>query len=127
SLFGPLCGGHKLPAIDSIREATVMSVRASVGSERNLLDETPEHARQLVIDNPILLDCELEQLRLVESEVFKSWTVDTTFAAADGPDGLERALTPPCAEAGVALSLGADIPPLPHRRARPRRRPGPLP
>ncbi|HEY3189547.1 MAG TPA: glutamate synthase central domain-containing protein, partial [Solirubrobacteraceae bacterium] len=66
------------PPIDSIREAIVMSVSASVGSERNLLAETREHARQLVIDNPILHDHELEQLREVRSEVFKSWTVDTT-------------------------------------------------
>src|SRR5207244_12495289 len=62
------------PPIDSIREAVVMSVQASVGSERNLLDETPEHARQLVIDNPILLDAELEQLRQVRSAIFKSHT-----------------------------------------------------
>ena len=56
-----------------------MSVQASVGSERNLLDETPEHARQLVIENPILRDDELERLRQVESDVFKAHTVDTTW------------------------------------------------
>ena len=37
-----------------------MTVQASVGSEHNLLLETPQHARQLVIDNPILLDAQLE-------------------------------------------------------------------
>ena len=42
------------PPIDSTREAVVMSVATSVGSERNLLDETPEHARQLVDRQPIL-------------------------------------------------------------------------
>ena len=36
------------PPIDSTREAVVMSVATSVGSERNLLGESPEHARQLV-------------------------------------------------------------------------------
>src|SRR4029077_15513443 len=76
------------PPIDSIREAVVMSVAASVGSEHNLLDETPEHARQLVIENPILRDDELERLRQVESDVFRSHTIDTTWPAADGPDGL---------------------------------------
>ena len=60
SYFKQLFAQVTNPPIDSIREAVVMSVRASVGSERNLLDETPEHARQLVIDNPILLDGELE-------------------------------------------------------------------
>ena len=56
SYFKQLFAQVTNPPIDSIREAVVMSVQASVGSERNLLDETPEHARQLVIDNPILLD-----------------------------------------------------------------------
>jgi glutamate synthase (NADPH/NADH) large chain/glutamate synthase (ferredoxin) len=125
SYFKQLFAQVTNPPIDSIREAIVMSVRASVGSERNLLDETPEHARQLVIDNPILLDRELEQLRLVESEVFKSWTVDTTFRASDGPDGLERAVDRICAEADVALAAGANILILSDRSAGPGRVPIP--
>ena len=42
------------PPIDPIREAIVMSVGTGVGSERNLLDETPEHAHQLAMKTPIL-------------------------------------------------------------------------
>ena len=78
------------PPIDSIREAVVMSVAASVGSERNLLDETPEHARQLVIPNPILLDEELERLRQIESDVFHAHTIDITWPVAEGPAGSRR-------------------------------------
>src|SRR6266508_2615842 len=44
SYFKQLFAQVTNPPIDSIREAVVMSVQASVGSERNLLDETPEHA-----------------------------------------------------------------------------------
>src|SRR2546425_8142304 len=72
SYFKQLFAQVTNPPIDSIREAVVMSVAASVGSERNLLDEMPEHARQLVIANPILRDDELERLRQVESDVFRS-------------------------------------------------------
>jgi glutamate synthase domain-containing protein 2/glutamate synthase domain-containing protein 1/glutamate synthase domain-containing protein 3 len=97
------------PPIDSIREAVVMSVEASVGSERNLLDETPEHARQLVIANPILLDDELERLRQIESEVFRAHTIDTTWPVADGPDGLEASVERICLEADAALAGGANI------------------
>ena len=125
SYFKQLFAQVTNPPIDSIREAVVMSVRASVGSERNLLDETPAHARQLVIDNPILLDQELEQLRRVESEVFKSWTIDTTWAAADGADGLEPAIERICAEANVALAAGANILILSDRSAGPGRVPIP--
>ena len=60
SYFKQLFAQVTNPPIDPIREAVVMSVQSLVGSERNLLDETPEHARQLVIDNPILRDEELE-------------------------------------------------------------------
>jgi glutamate synthase domain-containing protein 2/glutamate synthase domain-containing protein 1/glutamate synthase domain-containing protein 3 len=125
SYFKQLFAQVTNPPIDSIREAVVMSVGASVGSERNLLAETPEHARQLVIDNPILLDEELEQLRRVESEVFKSWTIDTTWPVTDGADGLERAINRMCAEADVALAAGANILILSDRSAGPGRVPIP--
>src|SRR5690242_21889057 len=68
SYFKQLFAQVTNPPIDSIREAIVMSVRASVGSERNLLDETPDHARQPVTDNPILLAHELEQRRIAASQ-----------------------------------------------------------
>ena len=97
------------PPIDSIREAVVMSVAASVGSERNLLDETPEHARQLVIPNPILLDEELERLRQIESDVFHAHTIDITWPVAEGPGGLETAVARICREADAALATGANI------------------
>ena len=86
-----------------------MSVQTSVGSERNLLDETPEHARQLVIDNPILLDSELEQLRQVARTIFKSHTIDITWPVAEGAAGMERALERVCDEADEALADGANI------------------
>ena len=97
------------PPIDSIREAVVMSVQASVGSERNLLDETAEHARQLVIPNPILLDEELERLRQIESDVFRAHTIDMTWPVDEGPAGLEAGVERICREADTALAAGANI------------------
>jgi glutamate synthase domain-containing protein 2/glutamate synthase domain-containing protein 1/glutamate synthase domain-containing protein 3 len=125
SYFKQLFAQVTNPPIDSIREAVVMSVAASVGSERNLLDETPEHARQLVIENPILRDDELERLRQVESEVFRSHTIDTTWPTAEGTDGLERALDRVCTEADAALAGGANILVLSDRAAGPERVPLP--
>ncbi|HEX5246777.1 MAG TPA: glutamate synthase large subunit [Gaiellaceae bacterium] len=125
SYFKQLFAQVTNPPIDSIREAVVMSVQASVGSERNLLAETPEHARQLVIENPILQDDQLERLRQVESDVFRSHTVDTTWPAADGVDGLEGALERVCADAGAALADGANILILSDRAASPERVPIP--
>src|SRR5690242_2517951 len=109
SYFKQLFAQVTNPPIDPIREAIVMSVQASVGSERNLLGESREHARQLVIDNPILRDSELEQLRSVRSDVFKSWTIDTTWPLEEDAQGLEPALDRICAEADLALAAGANI------------------
>jgi glutamate synthase domain-containing protein 2/glutamate synthase domain-containing protein 3 len=97
------------PPIDSTREYVVMSVGTSVGSEHNLLDETPEHAYQLVIDQPILRNAELESLRQVESDRFKARTLDTTWPVTEGPDGLGAALERICREADAALDEGVNI------------------
>jgi glutamate synthase (NADPH/NADH) large chain/glutamate synthase (ferredoxin) len=109
SYFKQLFAQVTNPPIDPIREAVVMSKQSLVGSERNLLDETPEHARQLVIENPILRDDELERLRQVESDVFRAHTIDFTWAVAEGVDGLEPALARICAEADEALASGANV------------------
>ncbi|HXK15545.1 MAG TPA: glutamate synthase large subunit, partial [Gaiellaceae bacterium] len=109
SYFKQLFAQVTNPPIDSIREAVVMSVQSLVGSERNLLDETPAHARQLIIENPILRNHELESLRQVESDVFKGHTIDTTWPVEEGVDGLEKAVERICAEADDALAGGANI------------------
>jgi glutamate synthase domain-containing protein 2/glutamate synthase domain-containing protein 1/glutamate synthase domain-containing protein 3 len=109
SYFKQLFAQVTNPPIDSIREAVVMSVQATVGPQRNLFDETPEHARQLVIDNPILLDSELEQLRQVRSSIFRAHTLDITWPVAEGAAGMERALQGLFDEADAALAGGANI------------------
>ena len=109
SYFKQLFAQVTNPPIDSIREAIVMSLQASIGSEKNLLDETPEHARQLVLETPILLDAELEQLRQVHSAIFKAHTLDVTWPVCEGPAGMAAALERLCHEADVALAAGANI------------------
>ena len=84
SYFKQLFAQVTNPPIDSTREAVVMSVATSVGSERNLLGESPEHARQLQIPQPILRDKELEALRQVDSDIFKAHTIDITWPVDRG-------------------------------------------
>src|SRR5918997_747897 len=86
-----------------------MSVGTGVGSEANLLDESPEHAHQLSMKTPILFDRELQQLRHVDSSVFKAHTVDITWPVAEGPDGMVAALERVCSEADAALAEGVNI------------------
>jgi glutamate synthase domain-containing protein 2/glutamate synthase domain-containing protein 3 len=109
SYFKQLFAQVTNPPIDPIREAIVMSVATGVGSEHNLLDETPEHAHQLAMDTPILRSHELEKLRQVDSSVFRARTIDITWPVADGPDGMDAALDRVCAEADRALVDGVNI------------------
>ncbi|HEY6890548.1 MAG TPA: glutamate synthase large subunit, partial [Solirubrobacter sp.] len=113
------------PPIDPIREAIVMSYGTGVGSERNLLDETSEHAHQLAMQTPILFDRELQQLRHVDSSIFKAHTVDVTWPIAEGPEGMVTALERACSEADAALADGVNILILSDRAVSPERAPIP--
>jgi glutamate synthase (NADPH/NADH) large chain/glutamate synthase (ferredoxin) len=113
------------PPIDPIREAIVMSLGTGVGAEGNLLDETPEHAHQLVMDQPILRNQELETLRRVSTEVFQATTIDITWPVADGPDGMQARLAAACDEAHDAVATGCNVIILSDRAVGPGRAPIP--
>jgi glutamate synthase (NADPH/NADH) large chain len=66
------------PPLDYIREELVTSLETRLGHQRNLLDETPDHARQLVLDSPILTDQELADVADLDGEL-SSTVVDITF------------------------------------------------
>ncbi len=125
SYFKQLFAQVTNPPIDPIREAIVMSVSTGVGSERNLLDETPQHACQLAMKTPILRNHELEKLRQVDSEVFRARTLDVTWPVEDGPDGMAAALDRICAEADAALAEGVNVLILSDRATGPERVPMP--
>jgi glutamate synthase domain-containing protein 2/glutamate synthase domain-containing protein 1/glutamate synthase domain-containing protein 3 len=97
------------PAIDSILERPVLSVFSTLGAEGNLLDETPEHARLLRVDRPILTDEQLARIRHIDRPGFKSATLPTVFKAADGAAGLEVALNELCRAADRAIEDGANL------------------
>ena len=108
------------PAIDPIRESIVMSLQAAVGPELNLLEESPNHAHQLVMPQPVLQNDELLKLRDVDHYVFDTETLDCTWPIAEGPAGLERAVERLCAEAAAAVGLGVTVLILSDRAAEPR-------
>src|SRR5688500_13262501 len=97
------------PPIDSIRESVVMSLAAGVGSERNLLAESPEHAHQLQMEQPILRNPELEKLRQVDSSIFRAHTIDITWPVAEGPEGMAAAVHRIRTEAAAAVRSGVNV------------------
>jgi glutamate synthase domain-containing protein 2/glutamate synthase domain-containing protein 1/glutamate synthase domain-containing protein 3 len=97
------------PAMDSINEATVMTLYSTLGAEKNLLDETPAHARILRANRPILTSEELERIRQIAAPGFEARTLATLFKVAEGGVGLRAALDALCAEAGRAVRAGANL------------------
>ena len=78
------------PPVDAIREELIMSTDTTVGPEANMLEPTPECARQIKLSSPILTNEELEKLKQL-GEVgfsgFKSITLPMLFPAAEGRRG----------------------------------------
>ncbi len=87
SYFKQLFAQVTNPPIDPIREEIVMSLATSLGNERNLFDETPEHAHKLLLNQPILLNRELETLRHVVHDVYAARTIDITWPVSRGRRG----------------------------------------
>ena len=67
------------PPIDPLREGLVMSLMSFTGKQRNLLEETPEHCRQLKLPHPILTNEDVERLRTARREDFKVATIPAFF------------------------------------------------
>ncbi len=97
------------PPIDPIREEIVMSLTQYVGPARNILEPTAEHCRMLEIDQPILTDEELEQLRQADIPGFKGASLKCLFPASKGPEALETRLEELFQEAEAAVNAGCTI------------------
>ena len=80
------------PPLDYIREELVTSLETRLGSQQNLLGESPAHARQLVLDSPLLTDQEMASIKTLSENGLSSAVVDITYdpdeadleAAVDG-------------------------------------------
>ncbi|WP_440990952.1 glutamate synthase large subunit [Haloarchaeobius baliensis] len=110
SYFKQLFAQVTNPPLDYIREELVTSLETRMGFQRNLLDETPAHARQLVADSPVLTDAELGAIRDLDGSAasgnIESAVVDSTFPT-DGD--LESAVERVRADAAAAIEAGADV------------------
>jgi glutamate synthase (NADPH/NADH) large chain/glutamate synthase (ferredoxin) len=97
------------PPIDPIREKLVMSVEVLAGKHLNWLEETPEHARLLRMQSPILTNPEIQQILALKDGPFRPATVSCRFPVSEGPDGLKKHLDRICAEAEKAVDGGAAL------------------
>jgi glutamate synthase (NADPH/NADH) large chain len=100
------------PPIDPIREEIVMSLVSFIGPRPNILDHAGTSKRKrLEVRQPILTNEDLEKIRSI-SKVgagFESRTLDSTYPAEDGAQGITGALDRLCAEAEKAVNDNINI------------------
>ncbi|HEY8872784.1 MAG TPA: glutamate synthase large subunit [Stellaceae bacterium] len=116
------------PPIDPIREELVMSLISMIGPRPNLLGHEVGTHHRLEVAQPILTDGDLAKIRNIEHLIdghFKTDTLDITWPAAEGADGIAPALERICNEASWAVEAGHNILILSDRAVSPERVPIP--
>ncbi len=99
------------PPVDPLREGLVMSLMSFTGREQNLLDETPEHCRQLKLPHPILTNEDVDRLRATRRDDFGVATIPALFdaTASDPGASLKQGLDDLAAAAEAAVRDGANL------------------
>jgi glutamate synthase (NADPH) large chain len=101
------------PPIDSIREQIVMSLVSFIGPKPNLLDiNAVNPPLRLEVSQPVLDFTDMAKLRDIAAHSrgkFKSYTLDITYPAAWGREGVEAKIASLCAEAVDAIKSGHNI------------------
>jgi hypothetical protein len=97
------------PAIDPIREQLVMSLAMNLGAQRNLLDESPAHARQLRLRQPILDEPGIAALRTNGDPALRTTTLRSIWAPKSGAAGMSAAVELLCRRAAGAIRNGSTI------------------
>ncbi len=100
------------PPLDSIREEVVTSLKLGIGPERNLLDATPEHARQVVVDFPVIDNDELAKIQHIAPRSSREGfnptrTIKGLYRVDQGPKAMEQRIAAMCEEADRAIDDGA--------------------
>ena len=100
------------PPIDPIREELVMSLVSFIGPRPNILDHAGmAHAKRLEVRQPILTNGDLEKIRSIghTEDRFDTKTLDFTYDAERGAEGMPEMLERLCERAEAAVRGGYNI------------------
>ncbi len=100
------------PPIDPIREELVMSLLSMIGPRPNLLGHDAGTHKRLEVEQPILTNRDLAIIRSVEAVLdgaFRCETIDITWDAETGVEGLEMAIKEMCWAATEAVLQDQNI------------------
>ncbi len=108
------------PPIDPIREQIVMSLETCLGRERNMFEETPEHAARLLVDSPVLSHGKFQQLLDLDGPGYAVERIDLNYEEGGS---LQQALEALCDWAVAAVQGGKVVLVLSDREITPGRLP----
>ncbi|MDF1588590.1 MAG: glutamate synthase large subunit [Gammaproteobacteria bacterium] len=96
------------PPIDSLRENIVMSLETCFGQERNLFEESADHAQRVIVDSPVLSESRFDQLLMLgrDNSEYKSTRIALSYPV-DG--SLEGAIDAIADQAEQAVRNGTVI------------------
>ena len=101
------------PPIDPIREESVMSLVSFIGPRPNLFDlEGLTTSERLEVRQPILTNEDLEKIRGIGDigdNQFMTRSLDITYSAIKGADGMELAIEKLCKKAEETVGRGYNI------------------
>jgi glutamate synthase (NADPH/NADH) large chain len=97
------------PPIDSIREATIMSLECFIGPEGNLLKTVESHCHRLHLPDPFLTNEELYAIKHMDHRGWRSKTIDITYPTSEGTAGLVPALDRICRQTDEAIRDGYSL------------------
>jgi glutamate synthase (NADPH) large chain len=94
------------PPTDPIREDLVMSLNTYIGSEGNILEESPRNCHTLKLRHPIITNWRLEKLRRVSWGDFLATTLPMHFPVDDGIVEMGKSIDRLCRRASMAIKSG---------------------
>ncbi|WP_342649976.1 glutamate synthase large subunit [Pseudomonas sp. REB1044] len=87
------------PPIDPLREAIVMSLEICLGAERNIFQESPEHASRVILSSPVISPAKWRSLMNLEREGFDRQLIDLNYELGLGLEAAIRNIADQAEEA----------------------------
>ncbi|KIC84227.1 MULTISPECIES: glutamate synthase large subunit [Pseudomonas] len=87
------------PPIDPLREAIVMSLEICLGAERNIFQESPEHASRVILSSPVISPAKWRSLMNLEREGFDRQLIDLNYEESVGLEAAIRNIADQAEEA----------------------------
>ncbi|MBA1193806.1 glutamate synthase large subunit [Pseudomonas entomophila] len=87
------------PPIDPLREAIVMSLEICLGAERNIFQESPEHASRVILSSPVVSPAKWRSLMALERDGFERELIDLNYEESIGLEAAIRNIADQAEEA----------------------------